>query len=333
MSKIIEVSNLKKNYRQNATSSQKLIDKLLLRREYITKCAIDDISFSIEEGEMVGYLGLNGAGKSTTVKILAGILSPSEGNVRVLGMDPLRERKKCTKKTATLFGQKNQLWWDLPVEDSIELVKYLYAIPNATFKENFSYIDKYLNVSELKTLPVRQLSLGQRMRANLCFALLHDPKIIFLDEPTIGLDILTKQQVHDCIKEMNANKGTTMILTTHDVSDIENLCKRVLLIDQGKIVFDNSLEHLKSDFVTDGGIIIKFCEGVELEKVTKLLSDYSIEFENKGNNEILLHMSRDTFWGSELFACLNDSFAISSVVPANESLNVVLTKVYERMGK
>ena len=221
----------------------------------------------------------------------------------------------------------------MPVEDSIELVKYLYAIPNATFKENFSYIDKYLNVSELKTLPVRQLSLGQRMRANLCFALLHDPKIIFLDEPTIGLDILTKQQVHDCIKEMNANKGTTMILTTHDVSDIENLCKRVLLIDQGKIVFDNSLEHLKSDFVTDGGIIIKFCEGVELEKVTKLLSDYSIEFENKGNNEILLHMSRDTFWGSELFACLNDSFAISSVVPANESLNVVLTKVYERMGK
>lgn len=333
MDKIIEVTNLTKNYKQTADKSQRLIDKFMLRREYTIRCAIDDIGFSIEEGEMVGYLGLNGAGKSTTVKILAGILAPSKGTVRVLGLDPLRERKKCAKQTAALFGQKNQLWWDLPVWDSIELVKYLYAIPTAAFNENYAYIDKYLNISEIKKIPVRQLSLGQRMRANLCFALLHDPKIIFLDEPTIGLDILTKQQVHDCIKEMNNNKGTTMILTTHDVSDIENLCKRVLLIDRGKIVFDNSLDHLKNDFVTDEGILIKLREGTELENVERMLLDFSIEFEKKDSNEYLLHVSRDAFWGSRLFFCLNESFAISSIMPANESLNVVLTKVYESIGK
>lgn len=333
MTKIIEVMNLTKYYKQNAVGSQRLIDKLLFRREYTIRCAIDDIGFSIEEGEMVGYLGLNGAGKSTTVKILAGILSPSKGIVRVLGLDPLRERKRCTKQTATLFGQKNQLWWDLPVWDSIELVKYLYAIPTATFNENYAYIDRYLNISEIKKIPVRQLSLGQRMRANLCFVLLHDPQIIFLDEPTIGLDILTKQQVHDCIKEMNNNKGTTMILTTHDVSDIENLCKRVMLIDQGRIVFDNSLEHLKNDFATNEGILIKLCEGTELKNVDRMLSDFSVKFEKKDNNEYLLHISRDAFWRSRLFSRLNESFAISSIMPVNESLNVVLTKVYESMGK
>lgn len=143
MDKIIEVTNLTKNYKQTADKSQRLIDKFMLRREYTIRCAIDDIGFSIEEGEMVGYLGLNGAGKSTTVKILAGILAPSKGTVRVLGLDPLRERKKCAKQTAALFGQKNQLWWDLPVWDSIELVKYLYAIPTAAFNENYAYIDKY----------------------------------------------------------------------------------------------------------------------------------------------------------------------------------------------
>lgn len=333
MSSIIEVSNLTKNYKQHVNESQKLIDKLLLRRDYIIKRAIDDIDFSIEEGEMIGYLGLNGAGKSTTVKILSGILSPSEGKVRVLGLDPLRDRKKCTKQTATLFGQKNQLWWDLPVWDSIELVKYLYAIPSARFNDNFMYIDKFLNISEIKAIPVRQLSLGQRMRANLCFSLLHDPKIIFLDEPTIGLDILSKQQVHDCIKEINNNKGTTMILTTHDVSDIENLCKRVILIDQGKIVFDNSVNHLKNDFVTEGGVLIKFCEGTNMENVESMLSDFSLKFDKKDGNECLLHISSDVFWKSRLVSNLNENFAINSVMPANESLNVVLTKVYENMGK
>lgn len=333
MSSIIEVSNLTKNYKQNVSERKKLIDKFLFRREYTLKCAVDDISFLIEEGEMVGYLGLNGAGKSTTVKILAGILSPSEGKVRVMGLDPLLDRKKCTKQTATLFGQKNQLWWDLPVWDSIELVKYLYAIPSSTFNDNYAYIDKYLNVSEIKKIPVRQLSLGQRMRANLCFSLLHNPKIIFLDEPTIGLDILTKQQVHDCIKEMNNNKGTTMILTTHDVNDIENLCKRVILIDRGKIVFDNSVKHLKNDFVTEGGVIIKFCEGTNLENVVNVLADFSVEYEKKEDNEYLLHISNDAFWRSKLFSDLNENFEINSVMPVNESLNVVLTKVYERMGK
>ena len=333
MSKIIEVTNLTKNYKQPVGKSQRFIDKFMLRREYTIRCAIDHIGFSVEEGEMVGYLGLNGAGKSTTVKILTGILAPSKGTVRVLGLDPLRERKKCAKQTAALFGQKNQLWWDLPVWDSIELVKYLYAIPASVFHENYAYIDKYLNISEIKKIPVRQLSLGQRMRANLCFALLHDPKIVFLDEPTIGLDILTKQQVHDCIKEMNHNKGVTMILTTHDVSDIENLCKRVLLIDQGKIVFDNSLDHLKNDFVTNEGILIKLCEGTDLENVERMLLDFSIEFEKKDRNEYLLHVSRDVFWGSRLFFCLNENFAISSIMPANESLSVVLTKVYESIGK
>ena len=333
MKKIIEVTDLKKEYKVRTAGNERLIDKVLLKRNYTIKKAVDNISFSVEEGEMVGYLGLNGAGKSTTVKMLVGILAPSAGTVSVLGWDPLYDRKKCSKYTATIFGQKNQLWWDLPVWDSLELVKYLYNIPNSTFLDNYHYLDKFLEISEIKSIPVRQLSLGQKMRANLCFAFLHNPKIIFLDEPTIGLDLLTKQQVHDCVKEMNSQKGTTMILTTHDVSDIENLCKRVLLIDQGKIVFDDSLNNLKNEFVSDSGIYIKFERESDTEKIKKTLMKNSIVYEKQNDLEYILHVNKEDFWKSDVFYCINRNFKINSIVPVNEDLNNVLTKVYESMEK
>ncbi len=333
MNKIIEVESLTKEYRRIIRSDKSLAEKIRFRKEYEVKKAIDNVSFNIEEGEMVGYLGLNGAGKSTTVKILAGILAPTSGKVNVLGIDPFLKRKECSKQTSTLFGQKSQLWWDLPVWDSIQLAKYLYSMSAADFWDNYNYIDKYLDISEIKNIPVRQLSLGQRMKANLCFSLLHNPKILFLDEPTIGLDILTKQQVHDCIKKMNHEKGTTMILTTHDVSDIESLCERVILIDKGRIVFDNSLEHLKKGFISDYGIVISFDECDRSDRIIKLLNEKEITYEKSAYNEFLVNIPHNVFFQSEIFTLLNERFSISSITPVNDSLNLVLTKVYESLGK
>ena len=332
MEKMIEVEGLVKEYKQ-IKQKKTGIKSNIFRREYEIKKAINDISFSIQEGEVVGYLGLNGAGKSTTVKILSGILAPTVGRVRVGGMDPLTDRKKCTKFTSTLFGQKSQLWWDLPVEDSIELAKYLYTMPTNEFLNNYEYIDQYLDVSEIKKIPVRQLSLGQRMRANLCFSLLHNPKVLFLDEPTIGLDLLTKQRVWDCIKKMNAEKEMTVILTTHDVTDIESLCKRVLLIDKGSIVFDNSLEHLKNDFLPNRGMVIVFCGDENNEKIEDYLKIKRLDFKKINQNEYIIDVEKNNFLRSELFAAINKRFSIGSITPVSDSLNIVLTKIYESFGR
>lgn len=328
MAKIIQVEELVKEYK-HIKQKKPGIKNSILNREYEIKKAINGISFSIQEGEMVGYIGLNGAGKSTTIKILSGILAPTAGKVSVLNMNPLKDRKKCTMFTSTLFGQKSQLWWDLPVEDSMELVKYLYSMSTSEFLYNFKYIDQYLDIAEIKKVPVRQLSLGQRMRADLCFSLLHNPKVLFLDEPTIGLDLLTKQQVHDCIKKMNAEKEMTVILTTHDISDIESLCKRVLLIDKGDIVFDNSLEHLRNDFLSNIGMLITFCNAESNERIEDYFKTASVAFEKINQNEFFIDVERNDFLRSKLFETINNSFLIESITPVNNSLNIILTKIYE----
>ena len=331
MSMMIEVNNLHKEYRQIKTDDKGVLSKIGIKRKYEIKKALYNISFSVEEGEMVGYLGLNGAGKSTTVKILSGILAPTKGEVRVLGMDPMKDRKKCTYYTATLFGQKNQLWWDLSVWDSIELAKYMYGMNASTFNENYKYIDKYLEVSEIKDIAVRQLSLGQKMRANLCFSLLHDPKILFLDEPTIGLDLLTKQQIQDCITKMNQTRGTSLILTTHDVSDIESLCKRTILIDGGKIVFDDSLDKMKKFFSGEKGIIIIFDESEGSDKIMEFFLCQEIEFTIIKDNEYLLNVPQKDFMRSKLFETLNKTFLVVSIALIDENLQMILTKIYKSL--
>ncbi len=219
--------------------------KALFHREYEIVHALSDVSFTIKDGEMVGYIGPNGAGKSSTIKILSGILTPDSGTVLVDGRIPYKNRIEHVSQIGVVFGQRTQLWWDVPVIDSFELLKDIYSIPNETYKNNLEELSELLHLKELLRMPTRQLSLGQRMRCEIAASLLHSPKILFLDEPTIGLDAVSKLAVRDFIKKQNEIHKTTVILTTHDMQDIEALSKRIILIGKGQILLDGTLEDIK----------------------------------------------------------------------------------------
>ncbi|WP_373463493.1 ATP-binding cassette domain-containing protein [Streptomyces sp. B4I13] len=215
-----------------------------LRRERRQVRAVDGLSFSVARGEMVGYIGPNGAGKSTTIKMLTGILTPSGGRLRVAGIDPSRERTRLAHRIGVVFGQRTTLWWDLPLIDSYRLMHRMYRIPDGRYRENLDRLVELLDLSALLEVPVRQLSLGQRMRGDIAAALLHDPEVLYLDEPTIGLDVVSKARVREFLRELNAERGTTVLLTTHDLQDIEQLCSRVMVIDHGRLVYDGALAGL-----------------------------------------------------------------------------------------
>ncbi|MFF9651425.1 ATP-binding cassette domain-containing protein [Streptomyces sp. NPDC014622] len=215
-----------------------------LRRERRQVRAVDSISFRVPRGEMVGYIGPNGAGKSTTIKMLTGILTPSGGRLRVAGIDPSRERTRLAHRIGVVFGQRTTLWWDLPLRDSYRLMHRMYRIPDARYRENLDRCVELLDLGELLDVPVRQLSLGQRMRGDIAAALLHDPEVLYLDEPTIGLDVVSKSKVRGFLRDLNAERGTTVLLTTHDLTDIEQLCKRVMVIDHGRLMYDGALAGL-----------------------------------------------------------------------------------------
>ncbi|MFF2791553.1 ATP-binding cassette domain-containing protein [Streptomyces sp. NPDC058049] len=216
----------------------------LMRREKRQVRAVDGISFEVARGEMVGYIGPNGAGKSTTIKMLTGILTPSGGRLRVAGIDPARERMRLARRIGVVFGQRTTLWWDLPLKDSYGLMRRLYRVPRARFEENLERCVERLDLGELLDVPVRQLSLGQRMRGDIAAALLHDPEVLYLDEPTIGLDVVSKAKVRGFLRQLNEELGTTVLLTTHDLQDIEQLCERVMVIDHGRLMYDGPLGGL-----------------------------------------------------------------------------------------
>ncbi|MEV7685890.1 ABC transporter ATP-binding protein [Streptomyces bungoensis] len=215
-----------------------------MKRERRQVRAVDSLSFTVARGEMVGYIGPNGAGKSTTVKMLTGILMPSAGRLRVAGIDPSRERTRLAHRIGVVFGQRTTLWWDLPLIDSYRLAHRMYRIPDARYRENLDRLVELLELGALLDVPVRQLSLGQRMRGDIAAALLHDPEVLYLDEPTIGLDVVSKAKVRGFLRELNAERGTTVLLTTHDLQDIEQLCSRVMVIDHGRLVYDGPLAGL-----------------------------------------------------------------------------------------
>ncbi|MFJ6011821.1 ATP-binding cassette domain-containing protein [Streptomyces sp. NPDC092952] len=215
-----------------------------LRGERRQVRAVDSISFRVARGEMVGYIGPNGAGKSTTIKMLTGILTPSGGRLRVAGIDPSRERTRLAHRIGVVFGQRTTLWWDLPLRDSYRLMHRMYRIPDARFRENLDRCVELLDLGDLLEVPVRQLSLGQRMRGDIAAALLHDPEVLYLDEPTIGLDVVSKAKVRGFLRDLNAERATTVLLTTHDLTDIEQLCSRVMVIDHGRLMYDGALEGL-----------------------------------------------------------------------------------------
>ncbi|HWU16598.1 MAG TPA: ATP-binding cassette domain-containing protein [Devosia sp.] len=232
--------------------------KSLVTREYTEVRAVAGISFSIDAGEAVGYLGPNGAGKSTMIKMMTGILVPSAGDISVLGRVPHQQRMVNAREIGVVFGQRSQLWWDLPVRDSFELNRRIYDIPDARYTENLAYLTDMLAMGAYIDRPVRQLSLGQRMRAEIAMALLHDPKILFLDEPTIGLDVVAKDAVRKFLSEVNRQRGTTIILTTHDLQDIEEICPRLIMVDDGKLLFDGELGRLRASLGSRRRLTLEF---------------------------------------------------------------------------
>ncbi|MFJ6383777.1 ATP-binding cassette domain-containing protein [Kitasatospora sp. NPDC092039] len=222
--------------------------------------AVDGLDFTVEAGECVGYIGPNGAGKSTTVKMLTGILVPSSGRLRVAGVDPARERVALARRIGVVFGQRTTLWWDLPLRDSFELARRIYRVPDARYRENLDRCVELLDLGGLLDTPVRQLSLGQRMRGDLAAALLHDPRVLYLDEPTIGLDVVSKGRVREFLREVNRDRGTTVLLTTHDLTDIEQLCGRVMVIDHGRVVYDGGLEGLHATGRSERTLVVDLAQ-------------------------------------------------------------------------
>jgi ABC-2 type transport system ATP-binding protein len=228
----------------------------VLRRERREVRAVDDLSFSIAAGTVCGYIGPNGAGKSTTVKMLTGILVPSAGRISVAGMEPSRQRIKLARRIGAMFGQRVQLWWDLPLIDSFELLRHIYRVPSDRFRANLARFRELLELDPFLQTPVRQLSLGQRVRGELSAVMLHDPEIIFLDEPTIGLDVVAKERVREFLTEVNRERGVTVLLTTHDLADIERLCKRILMIDHGRLIYDGTVEDLLARYGGERTLVV-----------------------------------------------------------------------------
>jgi ABC-2 type transport system ATP-binding protein len=254
---VITVSGISKSFKvAQRSSGLKNSVKALFRREYREVVALNDISFSIEPGEIVGYIGPNGAGKSTTIKVMSGILVPDQGSCTIMGYTPWLDRVKYVKHIGVVFGQRSQLWWDVPVIDSFDLLRDIYDVPAAEYRKTLDLLVETLDLSNIIQTPVRQLSLGQRMRCEIAASLLHSPSILFLDEPTIGLDAISKIAVRQFITTINKEKGVTIILTTHDMNDIEALAGRIILIGKGSLLYDGSLETLRSRFAPNKSIIL-----------------------------------------------------------------------------
>lgn len=256
---IISIKHISKEFKiSKRGAGLKNALKSFFKREYTTINSLEDINFSIKEGEIVGYIGPNGAGKSTTIKIMCGILVPTSGQCIVNGFIPWKDRKKYVKNIGVVFGQRSGLWWDVPPIDSFELLKDIYEIPQEEYEKKLSELKEYLNLEDILNIPTRQLSLGQRMRCEVASALLHNPKILFLDEPTIGLDAVSKLALRKCIKQINEKTKVTIILTTHDMQDIEALTERIILIGKGKILYDGSLNEIKNKYSENRKMNIKF---------------------------------------------------------------------------
>ncbi len=254
---VVKVKNLKKHFRVHQKEPGLIGSvKSLFQRKYQTVKAVDGISFSIDEGELIGFIGPNGAGKTTTLKCLSGLLYPDSGSVEVLGFTPWDRKPEFQKEFALVMGQKNQLWWDLPAIETFILNKEIYEVPEEEFKKTLKELTKLLEVEEILKVQVRKLSLGQRMKCELIAALLHSPKVLFLDEPTIGLDVVMQKKMRDFIKEYNRRYKSTIILTSHYMGDVKELCQRVVIIDKGKIVFDGKLEEIIKKFADNKSISV-----------------------------------------------------------------------------
>ncbi|EPR11854.1 ABC transporter ATP-binding protein [Ruminiclostridium papyrosolvens] len=320
----IEVNNLVKDYKLNVRKKG-LLGSLqsLLVPEYKMKRAVNDISFSINKGEMVGFIGPNGAGKSTTVKMLTGILVPTSGSITIDGLCPYKERKRNAMRLGVVFGQRTQLWWDLPVIDTFELLKYIYKIPEPRYKKNMELFNELLEINSFISQPVRQLSLGQRMRADIAAALLHDPEIIFFDEPTIGLDVIAKEKVREFIRYINKEKGTTMLFTTHDMQDIEKTCQRMIIIDQGVTIYDGTVEEIKEKYGTNRTLQVDFSENVEKIDIPGIQV-----IEEKGSKK-RFKFRKDEIQISSLINELTQKYSIVDLTVQEPEIEGIIREIYQ----
>ena len=294
----------------------------LVRRARTTVPAVADVSFEIEEGSMVGYIGPNGAGKSTTIKMLTGILVPSAGEVRVVGLEPSRHRVRLARQIGVVFGQRSQLWWDLPLADSFELLHHVYRTDAGQHRQNLHTFIELLELGPFLATPVRQLSLGQRMRGEMTAALLHQPKILCLDEPTIGLDVVSKHAIRSFLIELNRHHHTTILLTTHDLGDIERLCERMLIIDRGHIIHDGTVAAFKSHFGRERLVIVDLEEEgppVRIPDVTVVRTDGPRQW---------LRFSRDRTTAAEVVAALVGQVRVHDLMIEEPDIDDLVRRVY-----
>ncbi len=300
--------------------------KYFFSRKYEEVRAVDGISFDIDEGEIVGYIGANGAGKSTTIKMMCGILHPTGGSVRVAGMDFENDRQKINRQMGVVFGQKTQLWWDIPLIETYKILKSIYEVSDEEYEERFNYLCELLDMKPFLNQTVRSLSLGQRMRADFAAALIHSPKIVYLDEPTIGLDVLVKDKIRGAIKELNKKYGITVILTTHDMKDIEELCTRIIIIDKGKILYDGKLSDIKYRFGNTKTVFVPSNVTIDEAALAERFSDISVE---SADDRIAIKFSQNQVDLDEFLLYLINTYHVKDFKIEDISIEDITKKLYE----
>ena len=325
---LIEVKNLKKEFKKPVRKEGVIgYIKSLFSRKYTSLYAVNDVSFSIDQGEIVGYIGANGAGKSTTVKMMCGILHPTSGSVTIDNKDILKYRKQINKEIGVVFGQKTQLWWDIPLIETFKILKSIYEISDEDYNERFKFLCDLLDLNDFLDQNVRSLSLGQRMRADFAASLIHNPKILYLDEPTIGLDVLVKDKIRKAIKILNKKYKTTIILTTHDMKDIEELCSRIIIIDKGKILYDGNLENIKYKFGNIKTIIFKNNAKFNKDELIKEFKKISIK--ENDSNDILISFSLNEVNLDNLLLSLINKYKVEDFKINDISIEDITKELYE----
>jgi ABC-2 type transport system ATP-binding protein len=303
--------------------------RTLVTREYIVKHAVADLSFAIEEGELLGYLGPNGAGKSTTIKLLTGVLVPTSGHVMVAGLVPWRQREQNALNIGVVFGQRSQLWWDLPLIESFKLIGRMYRLDHATYRRNLDRFTALLGLDAFMHTPVRQLSLGQRMRGDLAAAMLYEPRILYLDEPTVGLDVLAQERIRRFIDELNREQRTTIVLTTHDLRDVERLCRRILLIDHGKVLYDGSVETLKRQYAPYRVLVVHLASDEPALAYEQPVVAGGAEFLRREDLKVWLRFDPITTPLPALIADITARYVVTDLSLVEPDLEQVIGQIYE----
>lgn len=331
---MIKVCNLTKEFKTNKKyPGFKGAIKSLFSTEYTVTSAVDNMNFEIEEGEVVGYIGSNGAGKSTTIKMMTGILTPTSGKVEVNGIIPYENRTENAMNIGVVFGQRTQLWWDLPLSETFSLLRDIYSVSSEDFKERMKFFNEVLEIDEFMLRPVRTLSLGQRMRADLAASLIHNPKILYLDEPTIGLDVVVKEKVRNAIKQINKKYNTTVILTTHDLEDIEELCDRIIIIDKGVKIYDGSLSEIKEKYgyMTNVSILIK---KNELEDKININSYFNLDNNDLNlsdeDGKINITFNKNKISQMEIIQYFMENYILQDFSVKETSIDDVIKKIYRK---